>query len=500
MEAPELHGGGAAHASTPVNGYVASQLTEIPEMPDTPTPSQWTQLGLSRPSTDENDLNLARASQKNSLGGAGAHRNGIASSLTSRARNIIKQRQASKGPLGHRGPYRAPLINTSKQFQALAGAIEQQAESQQQARQGELEIIWTQVMEQLNTWKAEQQIREEHLLGRVSTLELEVSKLQTELNQAQQALKTSTTGQSETAHRPASRATEDITAKKAPKDASKPREAPRSRESMKQPPKKGASFADIAALLATKPGGQEWQTVPAKPSKPQKMEGHRGSKVAVKKAMKARNPESLTPVKERNKEARRLLFRREGGLAAPKAEREEVILAINRGLAKENFPGFIRVADMGYTATGAMTVLLERGSLGSMLLPDYRDLLVAAARQADPAVISAELPEQWYRVKVHGVPIKRYLTRGLELAREEIELGTEFQLKRNPTWLRNPQELKGSEQKGSTIVITVGSLEEAQKLLINGIRFGGSRYRTEHYWELGPDTGPMRELNMPARC
>ncbi|KAL2005106.1 hypothetical protein VTN00DRAFT_2956 [Thermoascus crustaceus] len=287
MEAPELHGGGAAHASTPAIGYVASP---------------------SRPSTDENYLNLAQASPKNSLGGAGAYRDGIASSLTSRVQNIIKQRQASKRPLGHRGPYRAPLTDISKQFQALAGAVEQQAKSQQQARQGELDIIWTQVTEQLNSWKAEQQIEKEHLLGRISTLELEVSKLQTELNQAQQALKTSTPAQSETAHRPASRAAGHTTAKKALKDALKAGEASRPKESMKQPPKKGASYADIAALLATKPGGQEWQTVPARPSKTQKMEGHRGSKEPVKEAMKARKPGSFTPVKERNKEARRLLF------------------------------------------------------------------------------------------------------------------------------------------------------------------------------------------------
>ncbi|KAL2014820.1 hypothetical protein VTN00DRAFT_2345 [Thermoascus crustaceus] len=82
MEAPELHGGGAAHASTPAIGYVASQPTEIQELPDTPTPSRWTQQGPSRPSTNENYLNLAQASQKNSLGGAGAYRDGIASSLT----------------------------------------------------------------------------------------------------------------------------------------------------------------------------------------------------------------------------------------------------------------------------------------------------------------------------------------------------------------------------------------------------------------------------------
>jgi hypothetical protein len=149
----------------------------------------------------------------------------------------------------------------------------------------------------------------------------------------------------------------------------------------------------------------------------------------------------------------------------------------------------MRAIDAGYSSSGAITVLLEKGALGSMLLPAYRDLLVTATRQADPAIISAELPEQWYRVKIHGVPIRRYVSCGLALAREEIEVGTEVRLKRDPTWLRRPRELQnGIGKKGSTIVVTVGSLEEARKLLANGIRFGGSRYRTEHYWEVGVDT------------
>ena len=86
-------------------------------------------------------------------------------------------------------------------------------------------------------------------------------------------------------------------------------------------------------------------------------------------------------------------------------------------------------------------------------------------------MISVELLEQWYRVKVHGVPIRRYLICGLALARKEIELGTGYQLKRNPTWLWISKELHNSNQKSSTIVITVGSLEEVRRLLINGIRF-----------------------------
>lgn len=52
----------------------------------------------------------------------------------------------------------------------------------------------------------------------------------------------------------------------------------------------------------------------------------------------------------------------------------------------------MRAIHAGYTGIGAVTVL-EKGALGSMLLPAHWDLLVATARQADLAIISAELPE-----------------------------------------------------------------------------------------------------------
>ena len=99
-----------------------------------------------------------------------------------------------------------------------------------------------------------------------------------------------------------------------------------------------------------------------------------------------------------------------------------------------------------------------------MLLPDYKDLLVTAAGQVDPAVISVELLEKWYCVKVHGVPIKHYLTCGLALAREEIELGTEYQLKRNPAWFQSSEELHNRNQKGSTIVIVTAQLSSVPSL------------------------------------
>jgi len=203
--------------------------------------------------------------------------------------------------------------------------------------------------------------------------------------------------------------------------------------------------------------------VPPKRKKTNSLEGS---------TVQTQGPKALKPVKEKNKEARRLIFRRNKETETPKSSREDIILALNRALADAKLPDFIRVVDAGYMETGAISVLLGQGSLGSMVLPGYGELLVAVVCKADKAVVSAELPEQWYQVKVHGIPRERYLTLGLGLAREEIELGTEYKLKRDPKWLRNPEEFRGESKKGSTIVVTVGTLEEPGECSLMGSALG----------------------------
>jgi len=49
----------------------------------------------------------------------------------------------------------------------------------------------------------------------------------------------------------------------------------------------------------------------------------------------------------------------------PQDQREDIILVINRAVAKGRFPGLIRAAETGYTNTGATTVLLDKCALGS---------------------------------------------------------------------------------------------------------------------------------------
>jgi hypothetical protein len=381
-----------------------------------------------------------------------------------------------------RDPPRTPLGEISKQFKTLAGNVEkafqEQTQVQEQTRQGDVKNLWTWVTDALNNMKAEQQIREENYIGRINALEQEIRKLQT-IQATQKPTPALTPAQptpapipitAPTAHGPPCGA-----AKNTREDL--PIRPTKALSAQRQPEKKAApSYA--AALMDIRSGGQEWQVVPPKQKKVSKI----GPTAAL-----VQTPENLKPAKEKNKEARRIIFRRDMGNKAPKANREDIILALNRALAGKGLPSFIRVVDAGYTETGAISVLLGQGSLGSMVIPSHRDLVVAAACKADQTVVSVELPEQWYRVKVHGIPKKRYLTLGLGLAREEIEISTEYRLKRDPTWLRNPGTFQGEEKKGSSIVVTVGSFEEARRMVIDGLRFGGSRFRAEHYWEIGAD-------------
>jgi hypothetical protein len=414
--------------------------------------------------TDENRTEPARNGLKRCWEGLEARDHSESPSQSGEA-----QRSAA-GPIrhtrktsGYRRGSRTPLVDISQQFQVLAGnvqqAIDQQVQGQQQTRQNELEVIWTRLLGELQKRDAQQQARDEQYQVRISQLEAEVQSLQEQLAKACQTPNTQQDG--------LCRPLEDTmrTGTQRP-DKAMPKTAipvPKPQE------KKTATYADMAALLATKPGGKEWQTVPAKQKQVRKVK-------------------ELTPVAGQEKEARRLIFRREERQETQTADRADLILALNQALLEEGLPSFVRIVDANYTATGAVSALLQNGAVSSMLLPRYRDLLLAAARKADQTIIAVEASEQWYRVKVHGVPTRRYLTLGLGMARQEIETGGELRLKRDPVWLRGIQAVASSNRKGSTIVITVGSLEEARNLRVNGIRFGGSRFRTEHYWELGLDT------------
>jgi hypothetical protein len=260
----------------------------------------------------------------------------------------------------------------------------------------------------------------------------------------------------------------------APKTANKPLVAP-----PKPAPKSWVSTAGNAQQA----NAGEWTTV---------QYGKQTAKIASKPISpptKSISPPTK-PISTRSKEERRLIFRRQEPATTVREDTRNILLWLNRALDGAGLPIFMRAVDSGYAASGHLTVLLKEGTPSNTLVPAYNDMLIAAVRRVDPAVVSVEISEQWQRVKVHRVPIQRYMNsnHGLELAREEIELVNSVKLKRDPTWLKSPKALRAGNQRFSTIVVTVGSREEARGLLKAGLEFGGHHYKTEAYLDTNPES------------
>ena len=78
----------------------------------------------------------------------------------------------------------------------------------------------------------------------------------------------------------------------------------------------------------------------------------------------------------------------------------------------------------------------------------------------------------------------------MEVLYREIKSSTGIQLKTVPRWLvsesRLDERLESGTRRGSAIVITVGTSEEAAKLCSKGLRFGGALKVVEKYWEARP--------------
>jgi hypothetical protein len=153
----------------------------------------------------------------------------------------------------------------SKRFHALTNTIGLQAQTCQQ----ELEFLWGRLQEELKKRDAEQHIKEKQHLERINRLEREVQKLQKALDAVKnqkpvtEALKTPQISNAYEDPRTEGLSTFRSTSEAAPEPLVVHSKGPAQHS---RPDK--TSYADIATLLATNPGGQGWQTVPGK--KPRK--------------------------------------------------------------------------------------------------------------------------------------------------------------------------------------------------------------------------------------
>ena len=204
-----------------------------------------------------------------------------------------------------------------------------------------------------------------------------------------------------------------------------------------------------------------------------------------KRKGKAASPPKVEP------EKRRLIFRKQAN--SPQKSEADLMLVLNESLQRAGVPAYVRFGRVGYSQSGVISGLLTERSNAEDLIKQHSNMFIRSAKSVDEGVIGVEALERWHRLKVHGMPLLRYFGEGrMEILSREIESSTGIKLKTTPRWLigeaRIEERLDNGNERGSAIVITVGSEEEVSKLCANGLRFGGVPKVVEKYWEAGPSS------------
>ena len=119
----------------------------------------------------------------------------------------------------------------------------------------------------------------------------------------------------------------------------------------------------------------------------------------------------------------------------------------------------------------------------------YRVIDIMAARSVDKGIIDVEGNESWERLKIHTVPLGRYMGKGTEgLQKIRVENQAENEGVAIPTevrWLWNPRSIRETEQRAeieaSLVVYIVRGKMVAQRLVSKGVITAGVGYKIEPY-------------------
>jgi hypothetical protein len=126
----------------------------------------------------------------------------------------------------------------------------------------------------------------------------------------------------------------------------------------------------------------------------------------------------------------------------------------------------------------------------------YRAVIIKAARFVDNGILDVEGDESWGRLKIHKVPIVRYMsnsTEALPKMMEETQAGNEeVTIPVQVGWLLNPRTIWEREQRGEIKASSVDSIVRgkmvAQRRLDNRVPAEGVRYNVQPYSNLGLDS------------
>jgi hypothetical protein len=144
---------------------------------------------------------------------------------------------------------------------------------------------------------------------------------------------------------------------------------------------------------------------------------------------------------------------------------------VNRSLRKAGVPDHSRLARLTRNENGVLTGLVADRTNAEQFL-QCGELILMAARRANPGVIAVESNETWARLRIHGVPLRRYLrddpAERLRLLREEIEAENPGVTVLMAGWLAASPVVKARWQRGeinnSSVVFAVKERSAADRL------------------------------------
>jgi hypothetical protein len=124
---------------------------------------------------------------------------------------------------------------------------------------------------------------------------------------------------------------------------------------------------------------------------------------------------------------RRLILRSDVSVPLPNKTDQEIASAINRALFQQQAPAHIRSMNARRNANGTIRAITHHYAAAEMAMR-YRPIMITAARTVDKGVVDVEENKPWERLKIHAVPLVRYMgkgTEGLQKMREEFEAENE---------------------------------------------------------------------------
>lgn len=166
--------------------------------------------------------------------------------------------------------------------------------------------------------------------------------------------------------------------------------------------------------------------------------------------------------------------------------------AINKPLHQKG--ASVRVQDLFLTQSGKYRGSAQPTSNADQLI-EHRETVLQAARKVDPGVKGLEAKQSWWWIKVHAIPVARFVgkgSNGTEALREELEAENEgLPIPSAIRWLSGAASVKTRYNEGiikaSSMVLAVKDEETYRLVRRAGLRLQDRRYDTEAYEEVRPD-------------